>query len=203
MTRLLNIEQDLYLREIVPGRSTQECTRMLNEKFSTDFKISQIKGYKHNHKISSGLTGYFKKGHVPINKNKKGMFNIGGNRTSYKKGQMPKNTDPIGTEKELKGGYIWVKINDELKPKNKRVNWRPKHQLIYEKAYGAIPKGYVCIFLDGNRYNFELRNIEVITKAERLYMNKHGLFSSDPEITKSGISLARTMCKVNELKKRR
>lgn len=201
MPSLLTSEQDAYLREIVKGRSTKECTDMLNTRFDTDFKESQIKGYKGNHGISSGLTGRFEKGHVPINKNKKGMFNVGGNRTSYKTGQMPKNTDPIGTEKEMKGGYIWVKIDDQLKPKNKQVNWKPKHQLIYEKEHGKIPEGYKCLFLDGNNHNFDINNIVAITKAECLYLNRHGLISSDPEITRSGIALAKAMCKVNDCKK--
>ena len=52
--KLLNDEQDRYLRKIAPGRSNQECADLINEKFKTSFSKSQISTYKSKHKIVSG-----------------------------------------------------------------------------------------------------------------------------------------------------
>lgn len=54
MKRLLTDEQDAYLRSIAYGRSCQECTDMINHKFSTTYTKAQIKNYKSNWHITSG-----------------------------------------------------------------------------------------------------------------------------------------------------
>lgn len=120
--------------------------------------------------------------------------------TRFKPGQMPHNTVPVGTVKELTDGYLWVKINNQLKPKSKRVNWKPLHHIMYEFYNGPVPEGHDVMFLDGNVKNFSKDNLEVITKAERLYLNRHNFISSDPTITRSGLVLARMMNKTYKRK---
>lgn len=68
MARLLTPEQHQFLENNVKGMGNQELTNLINDKFETDFTRQQIKTYKKNHNLSSGLTGHFPKGHVPINK---------------------------------------------------------------------------------------------------------------------------------------
>lgn len=120
--------------------------------------------------------------------------------TRFKNGQLPHNTVPIGAVKELKDGYLWLKIDDKLKPRRKKDNWKPLHHFMYEFYHGAIPAGYDVMFLDGNKRNFSKDNLEIVTKAERLYLNRHGFISSDPEITKSGLALSRMMAKAYKRK---
>lgn len=191
-----------FILENYKGVSTKELVECFNLRFGTSVTVSMMKGYKANHKLNSGLTGHFPKGHIPINKGTNGMFNAGGNKTSFKTGQMPPNTDPIGTEKILKDGYVWVKINDLLKAK-KNVNWKQKQKLIWEQVNGPVPDGYFVLFADGNNRNFELDNLVLVTKAEILFLNRNGLIYNDSEVTKSGVLIARMMSKANDLKRRK
>ena len=88
----------------------------------------------------------------------------------------------------LADGYIWVKVDDQPKVP-KVINWRQKHRLIWEKEYGSIPEGYMIIFLDGNHENFDIDNLEMITKQENLVMNRNKLFKNDKELTKIGLQI--------------
>ena len=188
--KLFSDEQIDYLRKIVPGRRSDEITSMFNEQWGTDFKCSQIRTAKKRYNIISGIDTKFKKGNVPVNKDTTGMFNVGGNSGSFQKGLRPHNWCPIGTEFESKDGYVYVKIADKYKGK-KTENWKAKHVLIYEKAHGPIPKGYKCAFLDGNRRNYDLDNLVLVSKAESVYMARNRLYTSDKELTRTGVALAR------------
>lgn len=181
------------------GNSSKELTRLLNEEFETNFTVTQIKNFRARFKLISGVTGRFEKGHVPINKGKKGMFNVGGNKTSFKKGNIPKNFQPIGTEVIGKGGYIYIKVDDK-KNVPKKENWKPKHRVIWEKANGPIPKGHFVIFLDQDKTNLKLENLEIISMAENLIMNRQNLYYDNPELTKTGVAIARLLNKVNKKK---
>lgn len=45
------------------------------------------------------------------------------------------------------------------------------HRLIWEKAYGSIPKGHHIHHKDGNRLNNSLENLECISHAEHLSLH--------------------------------
>lgn len=183
------------------GISAQELTDRFNFHFRTSITVSMMKAYKKNHKLRSGLVTRFSKGNVPVIKGTKGIYNVGGNKTSFKQGQLPPNTDPIGTEKVLKDGYIWVKINDMPKAK-KNINWKQKQKLIWEQVNGSVPDGYFVMFADGNNRNFDIENLVLVTKAEMLYLNRNGLIYNHAEITKSGVLIARMITTANSKKKR-
>ncbi len=189
-----------FIYENYLGISNAELADKINKQFGTMIPAKNIKYFKTNHRLNSGLTGRFEKGHVPKNKGTKGKFNVGGNRTSYKKGDMPHNTDPIGTEKVLKDGYIWVKINNIPKAK-KNINWIQKQRLIYEQNFGSVPDGYYVIFADGNKRNFDPDNLLLASKAEILYLNRNHYISEDKAMTKTALLLAKMVCRTNELKK--
>lgn len=52
---------------------------------------------------------------------------------------------------------------------NKRKR-RP--HVVWESVYGELPKGYVLVHKDGNRYNDDIENLEAITRAELLDRNR-------------------------------
>lgn len=197
---IMTAEQDKFIRSFAKGLGNEELTKLFNDTFGTVFTDKQVKAYKRNHKISSGLTGQFKKGNVPVNKGTKGMFNVGGNSTSFKKGQSPKNIDPIGTEKIDKDGYIYVKVNDIPKAK-KKVNWKQKHKLLWEKHNGPVPEGNKIIFADGNNQNIEIDNLIMVSDSELLVMNRAKLISNNVEITKTGAIIAKIIDKTNKINK--
>lgn len=194
MAKLLTVEQHKFLQENVAKLSNQDLTNLINKKFNSVFTVNQIKSYKKNHGIKSNLTGRFEKGHIPVNKGKKfpGMVN----RTTFKKGRCPQNYQPIGSESMTKDWYIKVKIADPNK-------WELKHVLIWEQANGKKPKGTAIIFTDGNKRNFDLNNLTLISRKELLTMNQKGLINSNADITKTGIALAKLHVKINECKKKK
>lgn len=193
------------------GKDNIELANLLKEKFGIDtngdkvcmLKANLIRRYGIN--LRTGINkGCYKKGNVPVNKGTKGMFNVGGNKTSFKKGHRSANAVPIGTEHKRysKGdevGYWCVKVCDGKGNKN----WVAKHRLIYEKAYGKIPKGHKVIFADGNRENFDLDNLVLVSSSEELILNRRKLLFDDKEITKTGVLIAKVIDKTNKVKNER
>jgi hypothetical protein len=98
------------------------------------------------------------------------------------------NSRPVGTEITSCRGYAMVKIDNQ--PHDNKKNWKPKHSVIWENAHGAIPKGSVVIFADGDKSNFALDNLLLISRGELAVMSHCGLFSPDRELTKAGKLIA-------------
>ena len=71
-TELYPAEIKKFIEENHKGVGPKEMAELLNKTFGTSYTKEQLKSYYGNHKISSGLTGYFKTGHTPANKGKKG-----------------------------------------------------------------------------------------------------------------------------------
>lgn len=200
-TRLLTQEQHDYLVEHIPGRYNKDLADLINDKFGLNLTAEQIRAYRKNHKlVSSGLTGRFEKGRVPINKGTKGMFNVGGNKGSFKKGQKPKNYKPVGTERIDRDGYILIKVQDHG-TWNQR--WRHKSRILWEQAFGQIPKHHALIFKDGNPLNCVLDNLMLVTKNELARMNQMKLKRTSTEETQVMHTLAKIKIRKAEINKRK
>lgn len=197
------LEQQQFLIENNYMRPAKELADLFNEKFKTNLTARNIKTFRGNHKLNSGLTGRFEKGQKSWNKGTKGLMKP--NKTSFKKGSKSWNCDPIGTEKwkshanRNDEGFLYVKVQDGTK----QHNWKQKHRLIWEQAYGEIPKGYKVIFKDGNRHNITLENLALVSNSQMLILNRHNLIYSEKELTEAGINIAKVMDKVNEKSRKR
>lgn len=110
--------------------------------------------------------GRFSKGHVPWNKEKKGIHLSP--KSEFKKGEREgnkNNTWKGGIQKpKADCTYLWVSAN-------KRVR-RPRK--VYETFYGQIPEGYVIYHIDGNNDNDHPSNLEAISRLELLRRNNKG-----------------------------
>ncbi|QOR36992.1 HNH endonuclease [Clostridium sp. 'deep sea'] len=175
------------------GVGPKEMAKLLNQTFGTNYTVRQMKSYYANRKINSGLTGCFKKGHIPFNKGKKGL-SIGGKTTQFKKGHRPANYLPVGTEAKKGDGYVYIKIADPNK-------WKQKHILIWEECNGPVPSGHVILFGDSDRYNFDISNLICVSKHQLLILNQKGLIQKDADLTKTGITIAKIHQKISERKK--
>lgn len=195
---LFTLEQKEFIRQNVEGRLNQELADLVNEKFGLQITARQMNTYKKNHGLVSGLDFRFPKGSTPANKGTKGLYNVGGNRTSFKKGQRPSNYKPVGYERIDRDGYTLIKVSDEG-PWNKR--WRHKHKVIWEEKNGPIPKGHVIIFADQNRRNIQLDNLILIKQSQLSVLNRKGLLHNDAELTKTGIIMADIYRKISERKR--
>jgi len=160
--------------------------------------------------------GRFKPGQPSWNKGKKGS-DTGGYKGHFKKGHLPQNYRPVGSERVDSLGYTWVKtadklteyvirvykdritITEELRQQHQR---KMKHQLVWEAANGAIPKGHVVIFGDGNKQNFNLDNLLLVSNAQLARLNQNGLIYNDADLTRTGIIIADLINKQGEKKRK-
>ena len=187
-------EEKQYLAEITPGRGYKEIQSMMSCKFGFDYTHHQIKGAITRNKLNTGRTGRFEKGHATWNKGTKGLTKA--NVTSFKKGQKPHNYKPLGSERIVKDGYCEVKVSDTGR------RWRPKHVLIYEKHHGKVPKGSAVIFLDGDKRNFDIDNLYLVTRSQLAMLNKNSLIQKDAELTKTAINVVDLMKKISTIEKK-
>ena len=149
-------EEKAFLRSFIPGHFSHEIQRTFEEKFGRSITCSQIKNFKGNNKVRSGMDTRFKKGTVPPNKGKKMSAEqyAKSSSTMFKKGGIPQNYRPVGSE---------------------RVKWELKHRFIWEESNGKIPAGMNLIFKDNNPLNVKLDNLMLVTRAENMIINHAGV----------------------------
>lgn len=190
--RLTTPEQDEYMRANSAGKTGAELIQIMKDQFGITFTKAQIKAYKARKRINTGLTGRFEKGQIPPNKGKKMPKEAyaKAQATMFKKGHRPANTRPVGSEQWRDDGYLWVKIKEPR-------TWRQKHVLVWEAANGPRPEGHKIIFADQDSDNFDLDNLILVHAAEHAVMCKRRLYSTNPELTKTGLTLARLILKAS------
>lgn len=200
MAKLLTEEQEQFVRENVDHRGNQELADLVNDKFGTNFTRLQIKSWKRNHHLSSGLTGRFEKNHIPANKGTHPPTVGRMAETQFKKGIRSHNYVPIGTVVKKGDRYLWKKIRDDLPS---RYCWKQVHRIIWEQANGPIPENMRLVFLDGNRENVVLDNLALVTPAEALVLNRKHLIKKNSQLSRIGISVAKLHVKQSELRRRK
>lgn len=195
-------EEYQFLINNVKGITLRELTKRFNEKFNTNVSENAISNQKTKLGIRSGIVGgRFEKGHIPANKGKtwdEYMSKEGqekSRKTTFKKGNIPANHRPIGSERFNSRDGALIKVKDGQLHKN----WMPKGRYIYEQAHGKIPAGHKVIFADGDHSNFDLDNLILVSNAEELIMNQRNLISKEAEFTKTGAVIAKVL---NKAKKR-
>lgn len=101
---------------------------------------------------------------------------------------------PVGYELHRTDGYVVVKVSQPNV-------WKYKQRLIYEQHYGKIPKNMMVIFLDGDKTNFDIKNLKAVTTRDYLYArNKHLLFN-DSELTRTALMCGELFNKSKKEKK--
>lgn len=183
-------EEKDYLKHITPGHHHREIQELMNKKFNSNFALNQIKNAIARYKFNTGFTGRFEKNHIPANKGTR----VGGwEPTQFKKGHVPQNHRPIESERINIYDYTEIKVAEPNK-------WRLKHQIIWEKTNGPIPKGHVVIFGDGNKRNFDISNLILISKKQLLILNRHNLIQKDADLTRTAVIIADLQQKIYERK---
>jgi hypothetical protein len=92
---------------------------------------------------------------------------LGGKATQFQKGNLPFNTQPVGSinkRKDTNGKfYSYIKIAHS--------NWQLLNRYLWEQNFGKIPPGMIVIFKDNNEDNNEISNLELISKKENMNRN--------------------------------
>lgn len=190
-----------FIEENYKGRSNKELCQMIADRFGPVISQGNLRAYKKNHRLKSGLSGRFQKGHEAENKGKtwaefmpeEAQQRI--RKNLFKKGIVPHNTDPVGTVVMTTDGYLKRKIREPN-------IWEFVHRAEYIRHHGPIPDGMVVIFKDGNHENCDISNLALISKAENVQMNRRHLRFEDPELTESGVLVAKILALSVERKRR-
>lgn len=189
-------EEQRFMAEYVPGHSYREIQKAFTEKFGWEISLSQVNSYIGNHHLSTGRTGRFQKGQEPPNKGKKGVCAAGCEKSWFKKGHIPANYRPVGSERVNADGYIEVKVADPNK-------WKLKHRVVWESANGKIPKGYIIIFRDNDKTNTNIDNLLLIKRGTHAVLNHTGLCEYSGEFKETAICIAELKAATSRAKNRK
>jgi hypothetical protein len=125
-----------------------------------------------------GFNFRFKKNDTPWNLGAKGY--MGGNATSFKKGNKPHNTKQVGDTIINKDGFLLVKIADK--------KWIRKEILIWEEVNGKIPKGHVVRVINPALNKYDINNLMLISFAENMKLNTMHRFPTELKNTIKALS---------------
>jgi hypothetical protein len=206
MNRIYTLEHIEWLKDNITGCHFKDLTDMFNKRFGMSLKVSTMvsltdRNGLHNGidarfntaMINGGVPYRFPKGHIPANK---GTHNGGWEPTQFKKGNRPVNYRPVGSERVNVEDYVEIKVAD---PKT----WNYKHVFIWEEHNGPVPKGHNIIFGDGNRRNFDINNLIIVSKGQMATLNHKHLIQKDADLTRSAIAMVDIFHKISERSKRR
>lgn len=168
------LERQAKLVKLYPNHTVAQTAKLLNVPeaavIAKAFKLKLRKDPAFWRECAA--KGFFKKGQEPANKGRKvteWMSEQGIERTAakrFKKGHIPKNYKPVGSERINVEGYVEVKIKDPNK-------WEPKHRVVYQHHYGHIPHGKLVKFKDGNKLNFDPANLYLSDRVENMQANTY------------------------------
>lgn len=114
----------------------------------------------------------------------------------FVKGQKAPNHKNIGDEFVSTDGYTYIKIAEPNA-------WVKKQRYVWEKENGKIYKHTSVIFLDQDKTNFDINNLIMIEDRDKLVMKNSKLFTTNAELTKSGILVAKLINKCYDKRKKR
>lgn len=191
-----------YVASIAQGKSTAELVEAVNRKYGAGtIGIRQMKAYKKNHGINTGLTGQFEPGSTPANKGKKMSPEVYEKcaPTMFRKGQTPVNHKPVGTvsvrnNTRKSQRYVYEKVAEPNV-------WRLKHILEWEKHNGPVPKGKAIIFADGDPLNTDIDNLVMVSRSQLAVMNRWGIRGYDKDTAEAAANVASLKIVVSERKR--
>lgn len=168
------------LKQVYPNMYSEDAAKLFNcttrqvYNAASKFKIKKSKEWmqvelqrqaKRLHIVGKDVR--FQPGHIPANKGQK--MNADQYEkckfTMFSKGNKPHNIKWDGYERITVDGYTEVRVSERV--------FKLKHRMIWEEANGPIPPGMIVIFKDKNKKNFDINNLELITRAEGVNRNRY------------------------------
>jgi hypothetical protein len=173
-------EQEQFVREHYPRMSRAELTEAFNDRFGISKTVQQVISFAKRCGITCGRSGCFQPGTKPWNTGTKGL--VPPNSGQFKPGSVPVNLKDEGFERVNVYGYIEVKISESNPYTGAPTRFKLKQIVVWEAAHGPVPKGHKLRFIDGNKLNCALENLELVSNAENLHMNRVGYAEVSPEM---------------------
>lgn len=188
-------EQIEFIREIAPSCTCDEIVEKFNKKYDLNQSKKSLKGIRYRNGIKVGNRNNpteFKKGHITWNKGLKGIA-LGGYEWQYKKGPESPNWKPLGSE-VTKRGYVTVKVGEPN-------TWKRKHYLLWEKEHGKLPGNHLIIFADGDKSNFDINNLLLVSRGQHTRLHRNNLLKDDTELTRTMLNLVKVYEAIDERSK--
>lgn len=157
--------EDRSLRRLYATHSAAEIGERLGRSWAA------VKNRAHALRLrKTENSGRFQAGITPWNKGR--QFDAGGRsaETRFRKGMTPNNWRPIGSERTSPEGYLQRKMTDTGVTHRDYV---PVHHLVWRMHGGAVPnhRTNALVFIDGDKRNFDINNLELVSRAELLRRN--------------------------------
>lgn len=182
--RLWTRSEDAKLRREYPHTSTKQLARKLRRTLSavygrvdklglakdSDYQLRQLRCLGKRLQ-TSGAPHRYPKGHVPANKGlrRPGWAPGRMRETQFKKGEVSFKWKPVGATRTI-DGYLYVKTSD-IRNVTWRRNWRLVHVVLWEGRHGRIPARHALTFVNGDRADIRLENLELISRRELMARN--------------------------------
>jgi hypothetical protein len=187
-----------FIKKTALERSRPETFRLFNERFKTNLTYPQIRNKIRKLGITRKDRFYSPEEIEFIKENIAGrnyaemenLFNSYFNRKIKVSGvaylcwkhKISNGLRCLGAETKRPNGKVYIKVSDR--------KWKLKTHVIYEAANGPVPKGHCIIFADGDKSNFDLDNLLLVSVNEFTIMRNTGLIFPDKELTKTGKAIA-------------
>lgn len=186
------------LRRVYPMTSSGDIAMKLGRSVRSVYTQARIMGLRKSEaflsdigrrssKSPGAIAHRFRKGHRPANKGKKLPPETYSKvaPTMFRKGNVPANHRPVGSERVNVDGYVEIKVAEPNV-------WRQKHRVVWEQEYGPIPKGSNVQFRNGNRQDIRLENLYLISRRDQL-KTENSLMARYPEELRKVIRLKGTL----------
>jgi hypothetical protein len=92
----------------------------------------------------------------------------GSEKTYFKAGQLPHNTQPLGAERIDRDGILWRKVAET---RQKHKDWKRVKDLVFVEHFGPIPAGKFVVHANRDKLDFTPSNLIAITQAENAQRN--------------------------------
>lgn len=168
--RLFTEEQIHFLKEHYPKLGSRKTVELFNEKFNENRTISSMKNFGRKYGITV---------HDEV---------ATANKTEAAHAPGSKRAKRSVGDTRMECGRLVMKTEN---------GWMGASRAVYEAEHGSIPKGYAVKALDGDCNNIDKDNLVAVPWSYLGLLQKYGLQSTEPEITKVGIA----WCRLYELVK--
>lgn len=177
-------EQLEFIEQKQCGITRKKLAEMFTSQFGIKVSGDQMRFLCYKHSWKNGRDGQFQKGSTPPFKGTRGIKKA--TAGSFKKGIVPANTLPVGSERVTKDGYTLIKSREPNV-------YELKHRVVWEKHNGKIPDGYCVRFIDNDKSNFNISNLILIPKSV------NGLVNVKNQASTTSPDLNRVILKTEEL----
>lgn len=168
-------KQSEWLAKYYPEHGVTDTVKAFNEQFNEHKTKSAIKGWA----MARGIT-------VNADVTLKNKC-----RTMHGKGSKREIKD-VGATRMESGRLVMKTENGE---------WKPIGKAVYEQEYGKVPKGYIVIHLNGDRFDYRLENLCAIPQRVWGVISRYEMIYGDAELTKASIKWAMLHNAVKDAKK--